>query len=447
MAERAPRSGSRKLLIIAYHFPPDAAVGGTRPAKFAKYLARDGWQPYILTVRERYFAETDWSRLDEVRDLPTIRTRCWPTLLQMAVISKRWLGVRSSGASRGLTFRLTRYANSLFELPDQQIGWLIPAVWTAYRLIRTNAIRTVLVSSPPRTTALIGVLLSYLVPIRLITDLRDPWLTPYLQPGGTFRSVGDIAARRSALGDVIERWLEKKIMERSSKVIVTTDRLADVLRRAYPAAAAGIAVITNGYDAEDMPVVDPPEPGRRFTLSYLGSLLLDRAPEPFFDAVAQLLRERRLSPSEIRINVIGHIGSTLNGRINGLIAGNGLKDCVHVADAVTYADSLREMLRSDALLLITPKQTCSVPAKAFEYLAARKAILCLAPESASADLIATTRAGLVAPPDDVEAIKTAVMTLVDAFRRGYPLSGCADASAYERKALSQQLADQLAQLG
>ena len=65
MAERAPRSGSRKLLIIAYHFPPDAAVGGTRPAKFAKYLARDGWQPYILTVRERYFAETDWSRLDE----------------------------------------------------------------------------------------------------------------------------------------------------------------------------------------------------------------------------------------------------------------------------------------------------------------------------------------------------------------------------------------------
>ena len=36
-----------------------------RPAKFAKYLSRDGWQPYILTVRERYFAETDWSRLDE----------------------------------------------------------------------------------------------------------------------------------------------------------------------------------------------------------------------------------------------------------------------------------------------------------------------------------------------------------------------------------------------
>jgi glycosyltransferase involved in cell wall biosynthesis len=434
-------------LIVAYHFPPDAAVGGMRPAKFAKYLSRDGWQPYILTVHERYFAETDWSRLDDVQNLPTIRTRCWPTLLQLALRIKRRLGVRSGGASRGFSFHVKRCANSLLELPDQQIGWLIPAVWTGRRLIRENAIRTVIVSSPPRTAAVIGLLLSYLAPIRLITDLRDPWFTPYLQPDSAFRSIGDIAAQRSAFGDAIERWLEKKIIERSSKIIVTTDRLAEVLREAYPAAAGCIVVITNGYDAEDLPVVDPPEPGRRFTLSYLGSLLLDRTPEPFFEALAQLVRERRLSPSEIRVNVIGHVRSTLNGNIDTLITANGLKECVHVADPATYADSLREMFQSDALLLLTPTQSCSVPSKTFEYLAARKAILCLAPESASADLITQTGAGIVAAPGDVEAIKLALMTLVEAFRRGEPVSGCADASAYERKALSKQLADHLAQLG
>jgi glycosyltransferase involved in cell wall biosynthesis len=105
------------------------------------------------------------------------------------------------------------------------------------------------------------------------------------------------------------------------------------------------------------------------------------------------------------------------------------------------------MFQSDALLLLTPTQSCSVPSKTFEYLAARKAILCLAPESASADLITQTGAGIVAAPGDVEAIKLALMTLVEAFRRGEPVSGCADASAYERKALSKQLADHLAQLG
>jgi len=29
---------TRRILIIAYHFPPDAAVGALRPLKFAKYL-------------------------------------------------------------------------------------------------------------------------------------------------------------------------------------------------------------------------------------------------------------------------------------------------------------------------------------------------------------------------------------------------------------------------
>ncbi len=32
----------RKILIVSYHFPPDASVGGMRPAKFAKYLAQFG---------------------------------------------------------------------------------------------------------------------------------------------------------------------------------------------------------------------------------------------------------------------------------------------------------------------------------------------------------------------------------------------------------------------
>jgi hypothetical protein len=35
----------KSILIIAYHFPPEAAVGATRPANFAKFLPEHGWQP------------------------------------------------------------------------------------------------------------------------------------------------------------------------------------------------------------------------------------------------------------------------------------------------------------------------------------------------------------------------------------------------------------------
>ena len=41
----------KRMLIVAYHFPPDAAIGAVKPAKFAKYLPEFGWEPIVSTLR------------------------------------------------------------------------------------------------------------------------------------------------------------------------------------------------------------------------------------------------------------------------------------------------------------------------------------------------------------------------------------------------------------
>ena len=58
--------------MITYHFPPDAAVGALRPLKFAKYLPHYGWEPYVLTVKPRYYPSLDQSRLDEIPSLKKV---------------------------------------------------------------------------------------------------------------------------------------------------------------------------------------------------------------------------------------------------------------------------------------------------------------------------------------------------------------------------------------
>src|SRR3989442_15801640 len=69
----------RKILIVSYHFPPDASVGGMRPAKFAKFLPQFGWEPIILTVKERYHSLTDQSKLKNLDSMPRVyRTRMLP---------------------------------------------------------------------------------------------------------------------------------------------------------------------------------------------------------------------------------------------------------------------------------------------------------------------------------------------------------------------------------
>ena len=40
----------KKVLIIAYYWPPAGGAGVQRVLKFAKYLPKFGWEPVILTV-------------------------------------------------------------------------------------------------------------------------------------------------------------------------------------------------------------------------------------------------------------------------------------------------------------------------------------------------------------------------------------------------------------
>ena len=41
----------RRILLIAFYYPPVEDVGSVRPAALAKYLPRFGWEPIVLTPR------------------------------------------------------------------------------------------------------------------------------------------------------------------------------------------------------------------------------------------------------------------------------------------------------------------------------------------------------------------------------------------------------------
>ncbi len=57
--------------------------------------------------------------------------------------------------------------------------------------------------------------------------------------------------------------------------------------------------------------------------------------------------------------------------------------------------------------------------KVFEYIAAGRPILAaVPPDGAAADLIRETGAGIVAPPDDVDALRDALLELDRRFRDG-----------------------------
>jgi glycosyltransferase involved in cell wall biosynthesis len=86
-------------------------------------------------------------------------------------------------------------------------------------------------------------------------------------------------------------------------------------------------------------------------------------------------------------------------------------------------ESLRLQRDSEALLLLIPEAGGRgrgvLSGKVFEYLAAERPVLAVVPEDgAAAGLLRDTGAGLVAGPEDVPAIRAAILDLHSRWREG-----------------------------
>ena len=161
----------RKILIVSYHFPPDASVGGMRPAKFAKYLPQFGWEPIILTVNQHYHPLTDPSKLKDLGLGPRVyRTRMLPrpgrlylalkTRVRKAAPGPASIPVTASPFShRGVLSSIRRALVSLECLPDDKQMWIPAAVPIAAKIIRHHNIDSLLTTGPPMSCHVIGLLL------------------------------------------------------------------------------------------------------------------------------------------------------------------------------------------------------------------------------------------------------------------------------------------------
>ena len=83
------------VLIIAYHFPPQAGSSGLlRSLKYCRYLPEFGWHPAVLTPHPRAYEKIDENSLSSIPgDVTVIRAFAMDTKKHMAsaaAISDTW---------------------------------------------------------------------------------------------------------------------------------------------------------------------------------------------------------------------------------------------------------------------------------------------------------------------------------------------------------------------
>jgi glycosyltransferase involved in cell wall biosynthesis len=336
----------RKVLIIAYHFPPQAESSGyLRALKFCRYLPDHGWQPRVLTVHPRAYERTNPSQLKEIpSSVPVDRV--------FALDTRRHLSFHG------------RYLRAM-ALPDRWVSWCPGAVATGYRIVKNQNYDVVLATFPIASAILIGWLLHRLTGKPWVADLRD--------------SMTEADYPRDPQTWKIYRWLERKTVRDAARLIFTADSAVRMYTERYSYLSEDrCSLIPNGYDEEDFVglTVEPHMPDRPLRLAHMGLLYpTERDPIPFFRAVSQLHKERRLNPTVVRIELraSGH-----ESIYQPMLRAEGIENLVHLLPSLPYREALQDSANADGLLLF--QAACcdhQIPAKVFEYLRLAKPILAL----------------------------------------------------------------------
>ena len=416
----------RRILMIAYHFPPlQGSSGIQRTLGFAHHLPASGWQPSILSVHPRAYARTGADQFDELDPLlPVART--W------AIDSARHLALRG------------RYPAWL-ALPDRWIWWWFSAVPAGLRQIRRQRPAVLWSSYPIATAHLIGLTLHRLTGIPWIADQRDP-MTDGAYPA-------DPRTHR------LHRWIEDQIVRHSAGLVCTTPGAVAAYRQRYPAAPPErFCLIENGYDEDSFARAEAALAGVSisaaapanavFQLLHSGLIYpSERDPTALLAALATLHASGELSSAnfQLLLRASGH-----DGHLRQLIAHHGLGAIVALAPPLPYRAALAEMLGADGLLLLQASNcNAQIPAKLYEYLRAGRPILALT--DAGGDSAATLRrAGIdhIAALDSAPAIVAALRRFLHQARNHHTQLPCRTTLAqHSRGARTLELAHLLERVG
>lgn len=439
---------TKKVLIVTYYFPPSGGAGVQRCLKFVKYLREFGWEPVVLTARDADYPAFDASLLQEIPDgVAVYRSRIFEPYNFYRKLTGKKLGEamdiatlsRDSAQTRKWSERFAEWIRSWIFIPDARIGWKYFAVKMGREIIRKEKIDVILSSAPPYTCHLIGQALSRQTGKPWVCDFRDSW-------------VGWLsAAKRSGLPHQIELKMEGRVLQQAHRILTVSPGVQEDLLSRHPELRdERWLLLPNGYDASDFENISPLSPAnpRKLTITYTGSLYGNRNPDFLFQAVRELLLEDSSWRDDLRFNFVGRVSQSIQNLLNAAeFAG-----MVQLLPYLAHQESIRYLLSADLLLLIiddAPVNRGILTGKLYEYLGAQKPILALAPEGNAADLIRDVKAGFIAPPKNVAAIKATLREIRIRWKNHSLETGLFDAQkirALDRKALTGQLAQILNQL-
>ncbi len=418
----------RKVLVIAYYFPPMGLSGVQRTLKFVKYLPNYHWKPVVLTTGATDFYAFDDTLLNDINENILIyRTEKDP---------RKSFKIKKDGKNNVINYPsrfkqiLMRRLSQAILIPDSRIGWKKHAVELGSKIIEENSdIKVIYTTAPPYTDFLVAKELSVKYNIPFVVDYRDLWVdNAYYYYATPFHKAKAIK-------------MESDVLRLAQKAFVITRSLKEKMLRRYKFLSHNdIAILPHGFDEEDFIPYKHIKPNEnKFTITHSGIFSEDLTPKYFLKALAKFLEQRKDAKHCIDVRFIGVMRKSHLKMINKL----QLSDCTTITGYVSHDEVIKNLMESDLLWMMIPNDIAT-PSRLYEYIGARKPMIVCAPEGGIRQIAKESNVAITCGPKDVDAILNALNMFFDLWKaNNMPKADKKYVNQYERKYITGYLAKEL----
>lgn len=369
------KANPRRVILLAWTFPPIIFGGTYRPATLARTAWCSGWQLAVFCGPSS--DPPPKAGIDLLSKFPD-SAEIYRTSQARARGGRSIFFPRIDGGSFRLVFEtfLDVIANTAHMPPTR-----------------------VMASGPPFHNFVVATLVARYFRSALVLEYRDEWTEcPF-----TF-------VRTGPFDRLMERWC----LRFADRVVLTTDSQREHLLRVFPnLSPSKCVVIPNGYDEEDLPLTASPGMSTRvefdpFVLSYLGYLGAHTAPDSFLHTVATVVERDPDLLRRLRLEFIGTRSETAIRAIESF----PFPGIVAQRDLVPKYMAMQSMMSAGALLLLNPGPLQRyLPGKLYDYVASGTPILVYGAGGEVERLITELGAGIVVPENDPEGLRAALHAL------------------------------------
>lgn len=367
----------KQVLLITPYFPPSVDIGAKRALNLVRHLRSFGWEPLVLaSACNSTFRDADLEKL-----------------LPENLYIFRMFGPTDRKCNP-VNFREIKAAYPLFKKLDEkgsyltpfdQYIWYVPrAVAAGKQILNRHNIHAILVNADPWSGLIVANYLAKYASIPWIADLRDPW---------------SIHTFKMSLRPAITRYLigkfESAFFHSAAKVILNTETCCQTYRDKYRKTLDGdrFTFIRNAFDPLIYTTAEFSQDTDKFSLHYFGSFRSYLDPDPLFNLIKQFITKHGHNPENMELVLYGKQREQdikLAGRY-------GLDDYIRYQESVKLQEMLLHLKSASVLLLVEgPHRRLQLPAKLYDYLAAKRPILAMSNNPELDTIIEKTGSGISA---------------------------------------------------